>query len=264
MKLKRHDTWKFDERLEELVESILEGYDQNNFFDMAIWDMEDNDEHHSVETILSEFYDDKSRGRAKKYWRTIPADQYRVALQKFMKEGENFNFPESTLRDWLYIMIGNTMDLEIMTSLAGHTEHFPSYEVEDYYKETGTDIEDIDFTDYYQASEFLDKEGYYDWAALPDGSDAISDYGIKPLWNVFQSLPAEPSASEMIVAINRALDVTHCRGDLSSMFISGGPQTLTQISNESAKAAKVRKIGMKILGEKANKARDPWNLGILK
>lgn len=260
MKLKRHDTWEFDERLESLVESILEGYGQNNFLNVAMLDMEDGDEYHSVENILSEFYDDKSKGRAKRYWRTIPADQYRAALQKFMREGENFNFPESTLRDWLYLMIGNTMDLEIMTSLAGHTEHFPSYEVEDYYEETDTDIEDIDFTDYEQASEFLDKEGYYDWAALPDGSDAISDYGLKPLWDIFQSIPAEPSASEMIVAINRALDVTHCRGDLSSMFISGGPQTLTQISNESAKA---RKIGMKILGEKANKVHDPWNLGLL-
>ena len=73
---------------------------------------------------------------------------------------------------------------------------------------------------------------FFEWAVLPDNTDAISDYGIKPIAKIFQELDDNATSAEMIVALNKILDVVHCRGDLSSMFIEGGQLTLARISND--------------------------------
>lgn len=78
---------------------------------------------------------------------------------------------------------------------------------------------------------FLDDRGFGIWEILPDGTDAISDYGIRPITDILYELPDEPSSADMIVALNRCLDITHQRGDLASAFIEGGSNSLTSISN---------------------------------
>jgi hypothetical protein len=85
---------------------------------------------------------------------------------------------------------------------------------------------------YYTGSwyDFLDVTGLYDWMMMPDGSDAMSDYGISPLVKILQEYNDSMTAEEVLVLVNRALDVTHMRGDLSSIFIEGGSKTLSQIS----------------------------------
>ena len=73
--------------------------------------------------------------------------------------------------------------------------------------------------------------GFYDWLVLPDGTDAVSDYGLKPLYNVLKEYTDSSTPEQTLVIINKALDVTHQRGDLSSIFIQGGRSTLTKISS---------------------------------
>ena len=80
--------------------------------------------------------------------------------------------------------------------------------------------------------ELLDMSGIYDWMQLPDGSDAWSDFGLKPLFDLISEFDENNSTPEQtLVIINKCLDITHQRGDLSSMFIEGGKRTLSQISN---------------------------------
>ena len=80
--------------------------------------------------------------------------------------------------------------------------------------------------------ELLDMSGIYDWMQLPDGSDAWSDFGLKPLFDLISEFDEDNSTPEQtLVIINKCLDITHQRGDLSSMFIEGGTRTLSQISN---------------------------------
>jgi hypothetical protein len=73
---------------------------------------------------------------------------------------------------------------------------------------------------------------------MPDGSDAISDYGIEPIMKIIQEYDENLPPEKVLVLVNRALDVAHCRGDLSSIFIQGGRSSLNRIAEER----KIRKI----------------------
>ena len=84
---------------------------------------------------------------------------------------------------------------------------------------------------------FLDDIGFYDWMQMPDGSDAFSDFGISPLFKIFQEYDENASPERVLVLVNKALDVYHQRGDMSSIFITGGRSSLNRIS-ESVKRNK--------------------------
>lgn len=78
---------------------------------------------------------------------------------------------------------------------------------------------------------FLDSTGLYDWMEMPDGSEAWSDYGLKPIFEILKEYNDNMSPEEILVLVNRTLDVYHMRGDLSSIFIQGGTKSLSAISN---------------------------------
>ena len=83
--------------------------------------------------------------------------------------------------------------------------------------------------------DFLYKIGLTDeWMQMPDGSDAFSDYGIKPLEEVLNDYSENLPPEKVLVLVNRALDVFHQRGDMASIFIQGGSDSLSRIA-ESVK-----------------------------
>lgn len=82
---------------------------------------------------------------------------------------------------------------------------------------------------------FLDIIGLYDWMEMPDGSDAWSDYGLEPLEKILSQYNEDLSPEEVLVLVNRALDVYHQRGDMASIFIQGGSKTLTNIAESIEK-----------------------------
>lgn len=79
-------------------------------------------------------------------------------------------------------------------------------------------------------SSFFNKIGLYDWMEMPDGSEAWSDYGLKPIFDLIRQYDYNKTPEETLVLINKILDVYHQRGDLSSIFITGGTKTLSKIS----------------------------------
>jgi hypothetical protein len=79
--------------------------------------------------------------------------------------------------------------------------------------------------------DFLEYTGIFGWMTMPDGSDAWSDFGLKPLIKIFNQYHSNITPEEALVLVNRALDVYHQRGDMSSIFIEGGSKTLTAISS---------------------------------
>ena len=87
---------------------------------------------------------------------------------------------------------------------------------------------------------FLDEIGIYDWMEMPDGSDAFSDYGLEPLYKILQEYNEDLEAEKVLVLVNKALDVYHQRGDMSSIFIVGGRSSLNRIAEE--KKRNTRKI----------------------
>lgn len=100
---------------------------------------------------------------------------------------------------------------------------------------------DGDFLGTIDFYELLDELEFFDWAVLPDGGDAFSDYGLQPLFNVCLEYNEDSTPEETLVIINKALDIYHQRSDLAAAFIEGGSSSLTAIS-ESIRRNKRRLI----------------------
>ena len=76
----------------------------------------------------------------------------------------------------------------------------------------------------------LQVNGIYDSLKLPDGSDdAWSD--TQSYTDYMYQVDEISTPEEALVLINKVLDVYHQRSDLASLFITGGRDSLTKISN---------------------------------
>ena len=80
--------------------------------------------------------------------------------------------------------------------------------------------------------------GFDDWMIMPDGTDAFTDFGMEPLERVLSEYNEELPPEKVLVLVNRALDVYHQRGDMSSIFIQGGSRALSAISEEIKRNSK--------------------------
>ena len=187
-------------------------------------DLQDIYEDHGCYDLLSEFdYDIKHNIKQKK-WNLIPAQQYHTLLQRFMENPTMARIPYNVVHSWFFdIIVPNAIDIENITNLAGHSAYFPVDDVSDYF-----DAEEV--VDYESGFEYLESLGFYDWCKLPDGSDGWSDYGLQPLFKNINSYTPNASAEDILILINRCLDVVHQRGDLSSAFIEGGKYSCDYIS----------------------------------
>lgn len=176
-----------------------------------------------ISDLMQEFLSNKEHGIATKHWDVIPAQQYLNLLIRFTDNPATARIPGDIVHGWFRdIIIRNTISIEYITELAGHTRYFPSEDLEYVFDKEG---------DYDYWSEYLDGIGFYDWCKLPDGSDAWSDYGLEPIARIVSQYDPSMEPEEVLVLINRVLDVYHQRGDLASAFIEGGTGTLTRISS---------------------------------
>ncbi len=188
-------------------------------------DCEEFYEDHTEFDLLSEFMHDKENNIKQKKWNLIPAEQYHTLLKRYMNDPTMARIPYSVVHNWFTnIIIPNALDIYYITNLAGHSSYFPSDIVSDYF-----DADNI--VDYETGSKYLDSIGFYDWCKFPDGTDAWSDYGLNPLFQNIHEYTPNMSAEDLLILINRCLDVAHQRGDLSSAFIQGGKKSCDYISN---------------------------------
>lgn len=175
----------------------------------------------------------------------INPSMYQKALQEFSQYGQLIRFKKERLQQMMGIIMKNTAILRTTTEICGHSEWFPRDEFVDFYFEGNYDAwneykEEVgEESDYYAAWEFLEEKGFDDWNKLPDGSDALSDFGLRPLEELIAQYDENMTPEQILVLINKCLDIVHCRGDLSSMFIEGGRQVLSQISEEVIKTKKI-------------------------
>lgn len=212
-------------KLNESKESTLNFLKENFEFNDYIMDAYED---YSYYDLFNEFEIDKNKGVLHKKWDLIPKEPYWNALDAYMKYGEAFRTPEKYINEWLKIILHNLIILQYMTELFGHETSYPTDDLIDYFF---YEKEDEAPDDYEGWCEFLENIGFFEWCMLPDGSDAISDYGREPIFKILSSLKNDSSKGEKLIAINRCLDVVHCRGDLASAFIEGGRKTCSEISN---------------------------------
>lgn len=171
---------------------------------------------------------------------------YKKALDEFMKFGYLMNFPNKYVYQWMGNIMKNTATLRACTSIAGHDTYYPISDLIDVFFNGEEDlfekykVENGLESDSDAYDRFCDENGIYDALSMPDGSDAWSDYGITPLEKLISEYNPNMEVEKVLVLINRILDITHTRGDLSSIFIEGGAKTLTRISyNESKQNKKI-------------------------
>ena len=203
-------------------------YDEHPYYNY----MEEYDAYY----VLSEFFNNPN---GKEDWGVlINPEMYAKALRELSRFGKltNSTFPSKYVYQWIGIIMKNTAILNVNTELAGHTQNgFPIDEVVDIAENNfGVNLEPT----YDACSEWLEEQGLYDWMQMPDGSDAWSDYGIEPLWNVIKDYDESLPPEKVLVLVNRALDVYHQRGDMASIFIQGGSQALSRIAEEIERKGK--------------------------
>ena len=183
----------------------------------------------------------------------IPAMPYKKAIEEFVKYGHFIRFPENFIHRWKGIVLENIATLSNTTELMGHANDAPYdefYDEFDYnhktntenngefskwcrkkYKETG-DKEYITKYRFFPMSEFLDDVYHMDdyLPTFSNGAWFLSDFGLKPLFKLGQKLITQTKPEDMIVTINKILDITHARSDLAEVFIEGGSATLNNIA----------------------------------
>ncbi|MDA3781525.1 MAG: hypothetical protein PF487_15055 [Bacteroidales bacterium] len=165
--------------------------------------------------------------------RKINPNMYQKALNDFMKFGRITNYPTKYIEQWKYIIIENFTYLDVITMFFGHTSYFDVDTFNDMVlnaEETGKSV-----SDWSEAMEYMEEMGYYETLdnILPrfsNGSDLVSDYGLEPLREIIHELINSTDPNEILILINKALDVSHQTSDLSEIFIEGGEKSLNMIS----------------------------------
>jgi len=183
----------------------------------------------------------------------IPKTQYHNALKEFMRYGEFMRFPERYIMEWKNLLLENIAKLNTLTEIHGRSQWFPYdefYDVFDYNEKTnrseggqftrwlnkkrkGPDGEEFKRGDWTTIYEFLATIYNIDdfTPQFTNGHHVLSDYATAPLMNLGVELDNQTDPNEIIVTINRILDVVHQRSDIAEIFIEGGSKSLFDISN---------------------------------
>lgn len=205
---------------------------------------------HDDEPLAWEFYEDygpsyvfwqfkKNPNQNNMWGPLINPNEYAKALDEFVQYGKLVRFPTQRVYQWIGLCMKNIALLNACTSIYGHNEGWPIYDFievffdddEDLWQEcceeNGLEPDDYD--------EYLDNIGFTDWCDNGTDTLACSDFGLQPLMKLANSYKEDMSPEQVLVLINRIIDVTHANGDLSSLFIKGGKYACDKISNSRSK-----------------------------
>ncbi len=204
----------------------------------------------NYDNLFSEILMDMVNKSTKKHMlRKINPNMYQKALNDFMKFGQITNYPTKYIYDWKNIIIENFTYLDVITMFYGHTSSFDVDTFNDIVfntDETGNRV-----NDWSEAWEYIEENGYNEILdnILPkfsNGHDLISDYGLEPLRKIVEELYQTNDPNKILILINKALDVSHQRSDLSEIFIEGGENSLNRISGLNENIIKIIKEELSI------------------
>jgi hypothetical protein len=184
---------------------------QINEYDLG--EMVDN----QVKSIMNEFYSQSHSMGSKMSWSVIPF----AKLKRIWEDYSTYGFVrnEKGLEEIKEKILKNLTRLEASTMLSGHTpmsmeELSEAGEFEPINEEENPEL----------ANDF-----YWNFLNTEYGSP-ISDYALKPLWDLAFKLIKTTNHEEMLLLIDRMLNICHMRGDLASLFVEGGSAALSELS----------------------------------
>lgn len=180
------------------------------------------------ETYYNIFY--SIRDKEKISFELIKPTQYKRALEEYMQYGKFVRFPEDKIFDWKELVLTNIVLLFCLTDIHGHG-NFPFHEFHYVFED-----EDISNVDQYNFSHIYDilyeKYNIDDYTPqFSNGQPVLSDFGLQPLGNLAVQLIPQTKPEDIIITINKIMNVAHQRSDLSELFIEGGEKSHSMISN---------------------------------
>lgn len=157
--------------------------------------------------------------------------EYKRALEEFMKYGQFVRFPENKIFDWKDLVLTNIAMLDTLTAIHGHTQRFPFDEFHDVFNNLR--IPKKHQYDWSYVYDILDRRYHIDDSVpfFSNGQPVLSDYGLEPLLKLDEQLIRQTRPEDIIITINKIMNVVHQRSDLSELFIEGGQESHYMISN---------------------------------
>lgn len=184
-----------------------------------------------TELLIQNIYDifRQIKDKEKITFSLIDPYQYKRAMEEYMKYGQFIRFPENKILDWKELVLNNIAMLEALTQIHGHRGVFPFDEFYDVFD----DIERPEKKDFHEVYDILYNEYDIDEYVpqFSNGQPVLSDFGIKPLYKLAKELIRQTKPEDIIITINKIMNVVHQRSDLSELFIRGGEESHSMISN---------------------------------
>jgi hypothetical protein len=184
-----------------------------------------------TELLIQNIYDifRQIKDKEKITFSLIDPYQYKRAMEEYMKYGQFIRFPENKILDWKELVLNNIAMLEALTRIHGHRGVFPFDEFYDVFD----DIERPEKKDFHGVYDILYNEYDIDEYVpqFSNGQPVLSDFGIKPLYKLAKELIRQTKPEDIIITINKIMNVVHQRSDLSELFIRGGEESHSMISN---------------------------------
>lgn len=178
----------------------------------------------AVKKVLDEFFADKELGIDKKKWSVIPKEQYKNLLERYMTDPISARIPYSVVSKWLDIVKNNVETIKGIGNiwpLGGNRMKVD--EINNYFSTDKSESE---------LWKMLVNLGFLKWAKTVDGKWAYSDLGLPKLEAILSEERPDMTAEEILILINRCINVVHPRSDLSLLFIEGGSKTCSEISGK--------------------------------
>ena len=88
-----------------------------------------------------------------------------------------------------------------------------------------------DVEDYFAALELYKKWGSYANGRAGEKYICDSDNGPEPLKKILNATEYAADDIDLVIMLNKSLDVVHFRSDLAAAFVEGGQQTCSLVSN---------------------------------
>ena len=201
------------------------------------------------------------------YWERIKATTYAAIISRMVAlshraKGQRLSEDEiqfddvahlvsrKTIEDCLDIMCHNTNVLEANNCIVNSLDNIKSVKNHDQVSGSIQTIvnnafekhgipklprhdtwKDQDVDDYLAALVLYKKWGSYAKGNAGEPYVCDSDNGPEPLKKVLSSVEYSADTIDLIVALNKSLDIVHFRSDLAAAFIEGGQQTCALVSN---------------------------------
>jgi len=156
-------------------------------------------------------------------------------------------FPEKYVHQWKLKVMENISLLNAYTSIFGHTTSAPLEEFHEVFNTNDGEDRGGEYDQWLVAQGDDPSEYEYDWGKsyefldevykldeftprFTNGHDIISDYGLEPLRELAGEIAQQQNTKDILVTINKILDITHPRSDLAELFVIGGSSSLDFIA----------------------------------